>query len=158
MKFRQPYDENYNPADYSTPVGYEITSDPAQNLINMLESSVTEQSHADSCDVNLIVSQFAATGFLPQRGDGTLIYGDLTDLPTFQEAQNIVVAANEAFANLPAKIRDRFNNDPARLMEFIDDKENFDEAVKLGLMNPRSPDAEPVAEPVAQATETPAAA
>lgn len=156
--FRQPYDENYDSSLYSTPVGYDVTSDPVQNLTNMLEASLTDQSHVDSCDVNLIVKQYEKTGLLKNVGDGTLRYGDLTNLPTFQEAQNIVVAAKEAFADLPAKIRDRFQNDPEKLMEFIDNDENYDEAVKLGLVvKPVAADPVP-SQPAAPAAETAPAA
>jgi len=156
--FRQPYDENYDSSLYSTPVGYDVTSDPVQNLTNMLEASLTDQSHVDSCDVNLIVKQYEKTGLLKNVGDGTLRYGDLTNLPTFQEAQNIVVAAKEAFAALPSKIRDRFQNDPEKLMEFIDNDENYDEAVKLGLAIRPSPAAEPSREAAPTGAETPPAA
>lgn len=158
MKFRQPYDDNYNPNAYATDVGYELTDDPQKNLINMLESSKTEQAHADSCDVNLIVRQYSQTGLLKQVGDGMLQYGDISDLPTFQEAQNIVVAAKEAFAALPAKLRDRFHNDPQELMAFMDDPENFDEALKLGLVTKTSVAAEPSPEAAPQGAETPPAA
>jgi hypothetical protein len=36
---------------------------------------------------------------------------------------------------LPAELRARFENDPAKLIEFIDNSENLDEAINLGLVN-----------------------
>ena len=36
---------------------------------------------------------------------------------------------------LPAQIRSRFENDPAKLIDFLDNSENLDEAIKLGLVS-----------------------
>lgn len=154
MQFRQPYDEDYNPQDFASPVGYDHT----QGSEAALEASLTEQSFAAECDINNIVKAYERTGLIPHQRTSQPVFADISDAPSFQEAQNIVVAANEAFAALPAKVRERFLNDPARLMEFMEDESNFDEAVKLGLVNPRSPAAESSPEPVAPATETAPAA
>ena len=40
------------------------------------------------------------------------------------------------FDSLPSSLRERFSNDPSRLLAFVDDESNFDEAVKLGLLSP----------------------
>jgi phage internal scaffolding protein len=37
---------------------------------------------------------------------------------------------------LPAQIRSRFDNDPAKLIDFLENEQNHDEAIKLGLVNP----------------------
>lgn len=159
MEFRQPYDENYNPADYSTPVGYELDSDPDKQLQNALEASATEQAHATDSDINVIMLRYQKTGVLPQGNGGTLVFGDLSDVPTYLEAQIILANANESFAQLPANVRERFMNDPSKFLAFMEDDSNYDEAVKLGLVvKPVQPAAETRAEPVAKATETPPAA
>ena len=82
MKFRQPYDENYNPADYATPVGYELDSNIDKQMQNALEASATEQSFAPECDVNNIIKQYERTGILPQRNGSSLTFGDISDSPT----------------------------------------------------------------------------
>lgn len=153
MQFRQPYDPKYNPQDYATDVGYDPTQPDAA-----LEASLTEQSFKDQCDINNIVKQYERTGLMPHTRPNQPVYGDISDAPSFLEAQNIVVAGKEAFASLPAHVRDRFQNDPVRFLAFMDDDSNYDEAVKLGLMKPRSVDSDPVVEPVAKATETSPAA
>ena len=48
-----------------------------------------------------------------------------------------MIAANAAFAALPASIRARFNNDAGAYVDFFNDSKNYDEAVKLGLVEPR---------------------
>jgi phage internal scaffolding protein len=44
--------------------------------------------------------------------------------------------AQYQFDQLPALIRDRFHNDPQEMLAFLNDPNNYDEAIKLGLVNP----------------------
>ncbi len=44
-----------------------------------------------------------------------------------------MIEAQENFMRLPANIRKRFDNDPAQLIEFINDPNNLDEAINIGL-------------------------
>ena len=154
MQFRYPYDPKYNPMDYATDVGYDPTQPDAA-----LEASLTEQSFKDQCDINNIVKQYERTGLMPHQRPNEPVYGDISDAPTFLEAQNIVVAGKEAFAALPAHVRDRFQNDPARYLAFMDNDENYDEAVKLGLVVKKASSAPDTRdEAVSKDTETPPAA
>ena len=53
--------------------------------------SRTVQSHRESCDIPSIIAKFKRTGQLPTlRANASLLaqYGDFTDVPTFQDAQN----------------------------------------------------------------------
>ena len=43
------------------------------------------------------------------------------------------MTAEEAFNAMPAEVRDRFQNDPGRFLEFANDASNYDEALKMGL-------------------------
>ena len=98
MQFRQPYDPKYNPMDYATPVGYDPTQPDAA-----LEASLTEQSFKDECDINNIVKQYERTGLMPHQRPNQPVFADISDAPSFLEAQNVVAAANEAFAAIPAR-------------------------------------------------------
>ena len=51
----------------------------------------------------------------------------------FHSSMNVIRAAEEAFNAMPAEVRDRFQNDPGRFLEFANDASNYDEAVKMGL-------------------------
>lgn len=75
------------------------------------------------------------------REDGK--YMNLADAPSYIEALNIVARAKTMFDDLPSELRDRFNNDPTKLLKFLDDPNNKDEAIKLGLVNPPKPPPEP---------------
>lgn len=104
------------------------------------EPSMTKQSFAEEADINTIVRKFGLTGELPPNGVRMPDYGDFTDaVNDYQTALNAVIAADEAFMQLPAETRFRFGNDPQRLMEFLAKKENLDEARKLGLAVPAPP-------------------
>lgn len=98
----------------------------------------THQSFKDECDINVIVERFGLTGELPENVR-VPVSGDFTDVVDFQTALNAVRKAQEGFAALPADVRYRFANDPQRLMEFMADDRNLEEARKLGLVNPEPP-------------------
>ena len=65
---------------------------------------------------------------------------------------NLVRTSQEAFEAMPATVRDRFNNDPARFMDFVNDADNYDEALKMGIVNPRP---KPVETPAPAPVEAP---
>lgn len=95
--------------------------------------SITKQSFADEVDINKIVDGFMKSGFLPQRA-GSPFYGDVSDISDYQDCLNKVIEAQGLFNSMPANIRDRFNNDPAALIAFLDNPANLDEAVSLGMV------------------------
>lgn len=97
------------------------------------EPSRTHQSFKDEQDVNLILKKYTKTGILPQSSGKIGEYGDFSDPVDYQAALNVGARAREQFEALPAKARKRFNNDPREFLEFMTDKENANEAVKLGL-------------------------
>lgn len=103
------------------------------------EPSLTDQSFKDEVDVNQIMERFMKTGHLPLRGVNP-VYGDLTmttlDLPT---AIRVIRQSEEAFAELPVEVRQKFGYSPEALMLFLNDPANRDEAVKLGLIEIKEP-------------------
>lgn len=104
--------------------------------------SLTRQEFALNGDVNAIVDQFTRTGIPPTFKQGEPIFGDVSRVPSYQEAQNIILKADKAFADLPHKVRKRLKT-PAEMFEFLSNPENEDEARKLGLLKPL--EASPVA-------------
>lgn len=98
----------------------------------------------DSCDINNILSKYLNTGVLRTTLKQPL-YGDVSDVTSYQDAINLVMDAKDQFDSLPALVRKRFENDPARFLEFMSDPANLDEAVKLGLCT--VPDGDPVVTP-----------
>lgn len=94
----------------------------------------TQQQFAEEADINTIVRRFGLTGELPSAMRAP-IYGDFTGITNYQDALNAVLQAEAGFNDLPADLRERFANDPARMLQFLADDRNKDEAIKLGLVN-----------------------
>jgi phage internal scaffolding protein len=98
------------------------------------EPTRAQQHHRDECDINVILERFGKTGQMPVNAiSGT--YGDFSGVHDYHTAMNTLIAAESEFAALPANIRSRFANDPANLIEFLDNEDNRAEAEKLGLVN-----------------------
>jgi phage internal scaffolding protein len=96
--------------------------------------SRTKQSFRDECDINNILRQFNVTGQLPV-GSVQPQYGDFSGITDYQSALNAVMAAQDSFLQLPAKVRAKFDNDPALFVEFASDEANRDEMKALGLLH-----------------------
>lgn len=73
---------------------------------------MTQQEYADECDVNKILAKYKAQVNLEGYFDSSLVFGDFSQVPTYQEMQDKVRAANELFMELPAAVRKHFDNDP----------------------------------------------
>lgn len=95
--------------------------------------SKTQQSQKEEADINTIVKRFGLTGQLPNNVRMPQ-YGDFTGISDYQSALNAVLAANAAFNQYPAHIRERFRNSPELFVEFCLDENNREEAEKLGLV------------------------
>lgn len=106
------------------------------------QPSQTLQSFKDDADINCIIARYENTGVLVDPTvpvSRTPQFGDYSDLPTYQEAQNVIVAANNAFNSLSSKIRERFGNDPAAYFDFVrnlkEGSDDYAEAVRLGIID-----------------------
>lgn len=107
------------------------------------EDSKVQKSMQDETDISNILKKYGRTGVLPIVQNEAL-YGDFSDVPSFQEAQNIIIKAEEQFSLLSAEARKKFDNDPAKFLEFCGDEKNKDEMIKMGLAKPPAPKAEPM--------------
>jgi len=96
--------------------------------------SMTHQQFLEETDINTIVRRFGLTGELPQNLQMP-VSGDFTEAKTFEETMQLMTQAQQEFMSLPADIRERFANDPGRLIAFLENPDNRDEAVKLGIVN-----------------------
>lgn len=104
---------------------------------------MARQEFKDECDINRIMKRAAKTGLLPVSPVSPK-FGDFSEVGDFQAAQNGVLAAREEFGRLPSDVRKRFANNPALLVEFLADKANREEAIKLGLVEKPKPEPGPV--------------
>jgi phage internal scaffolding protein len=133
---RNPY--NYDMALVSQETGL-VCQDP----------SLTQQHMKDECDINILVERFGVTGQMPVAPLEPT-YGDFSGVSDYHTALNAIRASDEAFMALPAKIRAKFDHDPNALLQFLQNADNRDEAIEIGLI-----DGEPVVQPIVSAVETP---
>jgi len=112
-----------------------------------------KQSMRDECDINRIMAKYQKSGVIAHVAKYAGRYGEATAMD-FRECLDVVRRAEDMFADLPAKARRRFGNDPAEFLTFVSDPANIEEMRKLGLANEARPEPQPI--PVAAAAAQPA--
>lgn len=107
---------------------------------------LTSQAPREDVDINKIVAKMnkgLAVAGNPALGK----FDDVSEFGGLEESIIQVQRANEAFMTLPADLRERFDNDPVKLVEFLGDDKNYDEAAELGIVTKKPPkvgESEPV--------------
>lgn len=99
------------------------------------EDSMTQQADAKDADINVIMAKYQVTGQMPQVLMKPL-FGDFSDTPDYRKAVETIREAEEAFLQIPAKIRAQFGNDPGEFIKFATDPNNKEELTKMGLTKP----------------------
>lgn len=97
------------------------------------DSDRTQQSFKTECDINTLVKTYARTGVVPGQGIGGFEFA-VDEIVDYQTALNRLMEADASFMRLPSAVRDRFMNDPGRLLAFVHNPDNRDEAIELGLI------------------------
>jgi phage internal scaffolding protein len=125
--FYRPHKRVVFDGTITNPITGEITSPPSR----------AKQEFKDQCDMNNIIKAYRLTGQINHVAANAAQgrYEDLPDEFDLQQSLNVVREADAAFASLPAKLRDRFGNDPGKFLGFLSDPDNLDEARRLGIVN-----------------------
>lgn len=98
--------------------------------------SMTSQAPAEDVDINKIVARIQK-GQTVLASNGEPFYGDVSDITGLQDALIKVQEANDLFMQYPAELREKFDNDPVKMVEFLENPENLDKAIEMGLANPK---------------------
>jgi len=118
------------------------------------EKSLTQQQFKDEADINHITEQYLKKGQLGNpNATRQPIFGDFSST-SFQEMQNKIIDAEQAFAALPGRLRARFQNSPFQLLRFCENPNNKKEAIRLGLIEP-DPEPTPAGQQVLKLAEMP---
>lgn len=124
----------------------------AKKHVTIIEGeSMTKQAAADECDINNIMAQFRKTGLLTHVRQNEGEYGDFTNALEYHECLNKLREADAMFSTMPSDLRAKFDNDPAKFLDFAQNPDNQQEMIDLGLSTPNefyeahiSPDDNPV--------------
>jgi phage internal scaffolding protein len=101
--------------------------------------SRTKQSFAEETNINKIIAKFHKTGVMDHVSKHQAHYGDVEPME-LQEALHKVMHAQEMFDDLPSNLRNKFNNQPAEFLEFVQNEDNKEEMRQLGLLAEPEPD------------------
>lgn len=99
--------------------------------------SRTQQEFIEETDINNIMARYIKTGTVPMYLDRTMLDGDMHTM-SYHEMMNVIADANSAFASLPATIRDEFDNDPAKFVDFALNEDNREKLREWNMLSPEA--------------------
>lgn len=103
--------------------------------------SRTDPQYRDESDPNVIVERFLKTGDineLVQKNRAEGMQGDFSEAKDYFSAMCLVRDVELAFLAYPYKTREKFDHDPKKMLDFINDPKNEDECVELKLFTPET--------------------
>lgn len=106
--------------------------------------SLTQQHFAHEADVRNIIKQYDKTGLIANVQKGVARYGDYSEVNEYREALDLVNEANATFAELPAELREMFQNNAGTFLEFATNPENNQKMIELGLKEARVQEEQPI--------------
>ena len=136
----------YDPSGHNQPKGANEYDDRdvdelGKRMDGTKMPSMTEQHHQESSDINNIMKKYTETGIVDHVSKYEPVYGDHSGAD-FHEAMSIVANAQSMFLDLPAQAREKFDNDPAKFLDYVDtiDIDTVDpaELLSLDIIEPRS--------------------
>lgn len=130
---------NYDPAKVSQDTATIRTGHDAKGEITRSYDqgeSMTIQSMAEDADINVLMDRYGITGKFPEN-PRVPTYQQFEDVFDFRTAMEQINLAQEMFMEYPAHVRARFENDPQKLLEFVADDKNREEAEFLKLVKPK---------------------
>lgn len=102
--------------------------------VGPFEPTLTQQHFKNECDINTVLSRYSETGLMPNHPGS--FYGDFSDELSYQNALDCLQNTRDEFLTLPAIVRANFDNDPGKLIRFVNDPNNLDKFASVGLANP----------------------
>ena len=106
-----------------------VYPDGKVKILTKCGKSSVEQNHRT--EIKKMVADAEARGLLRAS---VKFEGEMDDYPNydFQEAQMMMAKAQSMFEQLPSGIRGKFENNPAKFMDFANDPANAEEMVQYG--------------------------
>lgn len=109
---------------------------PSEGTRCTLEERMTVDSDADSADINVIIRKYNMQPLHLQLGWSGKVgeYADVSALPTYREALDIVNRAEATFMELPPDIRAKFDNSHVRMLDAFQHGELADVFEEIGYL------------------------
>lgn len=85
-------------------------------VLRPAESTLVQQHFKDEVDINTIVRRFGVSGQMPDFLPSG-VYGDFSGIEDYDSAVAAIERAQDGFMSLPAEVREKFSNDPGRLIQ-----------------------------------------
>lgn len=102
---------------------------------------ITKQYMKDECDINNILNNYKKTGVITHFASRQGEYLDCPSGIDLQAAYDLAASANEMFSELPALVRDAFDNSPRKLLDALRDPGQADRLEQLGVTKRKAPPA-----------------
>ena len=94
---------------------------------------LTEQSHLEQCDINIILHDYSRTGFMRHAKQNQGRYDDVSAMD-FQKSMETVANVKSMFEGLPSEVRKEFGHDPKHFLQYVQDPKNVNELAKRGVL------------------------
>ena len=108
--------------------------------VRFTEPSLAKQSFKNECDINQLMRKYQKTGVIEHLNTHQGDYGNFIGFEDYQISLNRILEAEDAFSTIPSEIRNKFSNDPAKFLEFVQNPANLAEMQEMGLANPPRPE------------------
>ena len=105
-----------------------------RNRLKFTEPGLTEQQHAESCDIHNILKKYENLGMDPHVYPDPSRFVDVSDSVDYHTAANMVADAKSMFEELPSKLREQFDNDPITMMDFMAKNPSQEDLIALGMI------------------------
>lgn len=105
------------------------------------DETMTQQQYKKEQDIKEIIKKYGATGLLNKNimaNDPK--FDDVSNIIDYQDAANKIAKAQQEFDQMPHELKEKFNYNPAKLLDFLNKSENLQEAIELGLVNKVTPE------------------
>ena len=132
---------------------YSRSDEAKEDVWSSSAPSCTLQEFKDEADINNLVARYKQTGAfydaLAARNQGALprvpLFEDVSEIPDFAAAQEIINQGKDAFAALPPSIKSAFSNSPDLFLAFVTENAKNPEALrKVGFLAQQAQPAEGV--------------
>lgn len=115
--------------------GYDVKAVSLLTSLDTGEETLVQQQFGEEVDVNTIMRRYGMTGAAP-FGEDAGVYGDFTGIHDYDSAVARIDAARARFMELPASVREKFNNDPGELIRRANEMDEAELAKEFVVPDP----------------------